>query len=70
MLDKICETFYGGPKTWYIYDNYYQMLTDQCSPAFKTKKEAEQECKKRNIAYKALGIKKGDTYRIKKLEGV
>ena len=60
---RICEPYFGGPHNWYIYDSYYQMLIHLCSPGYKTRFEAEQECKKLNQEYKALKIVKGDTYK-------
>lgn len=65
---RICEPYFGGLHNWYVYDSYYLMLIHQCSPAYKTKFEAEQECRKRNQEYKALGITKGDTYITKELK--
>ena len=65
---RICEPYFGGHHNWYIYDSYYQMLINQCSPGYKTKPEAEQECRKRNKEYKALKIQKGDTYMTKSLD--
>lgn len=65
---RICEPYFGGYRCWYIYDSYYQMLIHQCSPGYRTKFEAEQECRKRNQEYKALKIQKGDTYKTKSLD--
>ena len=70
LSHRICEPYFGGHHCWYIYDSYYQMLIHQCSPGYKTKFEAEQECRKRNQEYKALKIQRGDNYRTKPLQGV
>lgn len=64
---QICTPYQAGSRTWYIYDSYYQMLIHQCSPAYKTRFEAEMECRKRNQEYKALKICKGDNYKTKEL---
>ena len=61
MNHQICtpERSYKG---WVVYDSFLLMQIHQTLPPYKTKFEAEQECRKLNTEYKALGIKKGQKY--------
>lgn len=69
---QVCEPYFGSlsPRTWYIYDNYYQMLVDQTSPGYRTKLEAQLECNRKNKQYKHLGITKNDRWDTKQLEAL
>ena len=60
---RICEPHRIGHKQWAVYDTFLQIYCHPCFPAFKSKFEAEQDCRKLNKEYKAQKISRGMNYK-------